>query len=162
MFYNEQKAVSQVWARIYLGPDPIECSKYAFKDKETITRVRLVGSKKVVAFTQGIYEAEDTAIEMPAMQFYGKFLPSLGATDNNPSLTLISRREFEIVETIRDPDTSSGVQDVTNIAKGCRVIGFEKTTENTEAATMVVIQVAIREIVWGATSRGGAGATLAA
>jgi hypothetical protein len=160
MIHNQEKAISQVWARIYIGPSPIECSKYSFKDKETIARVRLIGSKKVVAFTQGIYEAEDTVIEMPAMQFYGLFLPSLGATDNNPSITSLTQT-FEIVETIRDPDTFSSSGDVTNIAKGCRVIGIEKSTETTEAATMVMVTIAIREIVWGATSRGGAGATLA-
>jgi hypothetical protein len=161
MIYNVNKAVSQVWARVYVGPTPIECSKYAFKDKETIARVRLIGSKRVVAFTQGIYEAEDTVIEMPAMQFYGLFLPSLGATSSNPTLTQVSSREFEIVETIRDPDFLAGAGDVTNIAKGCRVIGFEKATENTEAAVMVSVTVAIREIAWGLTSQGGAGASLA-
>lgn len=161
MLYNDNKAIDQNWARIYAGPDPIECSKYALKDKVTVAKVRQIGSKKVNAFTIGIYEAEDTVIEMPAMAFYGLFLPSLGATEVNGVLVGASDREFELVETISDP-SPLGAGSVTNIAKGCRVIGFEKSTENTEAATMVSVTIAIREIVWGATSRGGAGATLAA
>lgn len=163
MLYSDQVVLDQNSATLYLGPtQQIQCNKYALKDKITRAAVRRIGSPRVVAFTRGVYEAEDTVLEMDAMTFYGVFLPALGATEISPLVLSGGDAEFELTETIAAPGPLGEVLGaVTNIAKGCQIAGFEKSTEATEAATMVSVTIKIREIVWGKTNRGGAGISLA-
>lgn len=158
MIYRDDVAVDQNWAKLYIGFDEILCSKYPLKDKLTKAAVRRVGSKRVVAWTRGIYEAEDTVLEMDLMAWV-RFIAALGATEGNGVLVGADAAEFELLETITDPGGLAG--DLANVATGCTVVGFEKTIENTEAPTMVSVTVKIKEIIWGQTSRGGAGISLA-
>lgn len=158
MIYQEHKAPDGNWCRLVHPnlPDGIACSKYALKDKRTIGKVRRMGSPKVVAFTRGIYEAEDTVIEMDRMIFYTRFLPALGATAANKRITGMVGKIFELIEYVADPDKGvGGAGGTTNIAKGCEAIGIESSVEMTETPTTVSFSVAIKEIVWGAGPGGG-------
>jgi hypothetical protein len=159
MIYQEQKAIDSNWCKLMmsgLSADPLLVTKYALKDKRTVEKIRVVGSSIVRAFTRGIYEAEDTVIEMHALAFYTKFLPRLGATVQNAQIVGAVGKVFELSEYVADPDKGPfGAGGVTNLAKGCEVIGFESSTENTEKATVVMVTISIKEIVWGQSGLGG-------
>lgn len=159
MIYQEQKAIDHNWCKLLMSgfsSDPLLVTKYPLKDKRTVEKIRVVGSPRVVAFTRGIYEAEDTVLEMHELAFYTKFLPRLGATIQNTTLVGAAGKVFELSEYVSDPDKSVfGAGGVTNFAKGCEVIGFEKGVENTEKANIVMVTISIKEIVWGVGPGGG-------
>jgi hypothetical protein len=165
MIYQEQKAVDHNWCKLLMSgftADPLLVTKYALKDKRTIDKLRVIGSPLVVAFTRGIYEAEDTVLEMYEAAFYTKFIPRLGAgvsvQANAGGVQIIGAagKVFELSEYVSDPDKSAfGAGGVTNFAKGCEVIGCEKSVENSEKGNVFMVTVAIKEIEWGQSGLGG-------
>jgi hypothetical protein len=162
MIYQRNKAPDFNWVTLFAGGgDPVEAKKHGFKATRATQKVMRYGSNKAVARTIGTSVVEDTALEFDWMGAI-KFLGNLGITDYNVLQVPLAGKTFEMVEGIRDPETNlfKSAGGVTNVAKGCEIVGVEWNHEAGENASPLTITVSILDLDIAKGDKGGAGMNL--
>lgn len=157
MIYDETAAVDHNWVEAVIEGNTVECQKVGYKAKRNSQNVFVMGKPDVQAFTLGTSEVEDFVYEFAYMQ-YIKFLRGFGINDINATATTFRGRTFEIAETIGDPRSAAFVRPagaVTNIFKGCEVMGIEWSHEVGEAASKAMVTIRAKKAEMAKGEAGG-------
>jgi hypothetical protein len=161
MIFQKEKAPDFNWVTLFANNDEVAAKKHAFKATRQTQKIKRYGSNKDVARTIGTANVDDTVIEFDWMGAV-KFLKALGVTDYSLVQVGLAGKTFEMIEGIRDPETNifKSAGGLTNIAKGCEVVGAEWSSEAGENASTLSITVSILDLDIAKGDKGGAGATM--
>lgn len=125
MLYNKRRAVGTRWMTLRVAGVVVEGKTHGGKVSRKRSKVYRYGSDEAVAMTDGIVEAEPMTIEFDMMAA-NTIMKAFGIVDGNAAIVELRDREFEIVETVRDPDKSAaGAGGWASTGKGCRVDAVE-------------------------------------
>jgi hypothetical protein len=161
MIFQKDKAPDFNWVTLFANGAEVAAKKHGFKQTRATQKIKRYGSPKDVARTRGTVTVEDTVIEFDWMGAV-KFMQSLGVTDYNLAPVDLVGKTFEMVEGIRDPETNifKSAGGLTNVAKGCEVVGAEWSSEASENASPLSITVSILDLDIAKGDKGGAGMTM--
>jgi hypothetical protein len=161
MRFQKRKAVDFNWVTLRIKGVEVKAKKHGFKVARTTQKVTRYGSNVAEARTIGMVNVDDSVIEFDIMAAT-TILNAFGVTDGNIAKVYLTGQSFEMTEDVRDPDPNplTGAGGMTNLAKGCEIIGVEWSGEVGENASAMSWTISILDMDIAKGDLGGAGMSL--
>jgi hypothetical protein len=157
MLFQKNKAIGTGWMALRVNGKVVKGQTHGGKVSRKTTKVIRYGSDEAEAETDGVVEADPTVIEFDMMGS-NTIAEAFGIVDGNSAIVKLSGQKFEIVESVRDPDTSaSSAGGWTSTGKGCRVTGVEWKHAIGEAPSTMNWTISILNWTIAAGDKGGGG-----